>query len=97
MKAENISATQGGSQGASLGSLQDCVSLGVLDASNQDFLVFVVWPSGMVALLPSRDRLGLYPIGVCRGARTLIRSCDFVGLGLAWVDSIPLLFVTLST
>jgi hypothetical protein len=99
VKAETTSETQEGSRRASFVLLQCCVTLGILDASDQDFLVFVVWPSGMVAMLPSRDSLGLHPIGdpMCRGARTLIRSCDFVGLGLAWMGLLPVLFVTLST
>lgn len=99
MKAENIFETQGGSRGASSVSLQGCVSLGVLDASAQDFLALVVCPSGLVAVLPSRGHLGLHSVEdtMCRGAKTLIRSCGLVGLGLARMGSISVLFVTLST
>lgn len=55
-------------------SLQGCVSLGVLDASAQDFLALVVCPSGLVAVLPSRGHLGLHSVEdtMHRGAKTLI-------------------------
>lgn len=57
------------------------------DATDQEFLISVVQPSGIVALLPNWGCLGLHPIGnlMCRGAETFIRSCSLFGLGLAWV------------